>query len=108
VHQDLLTYLLIYLPTFLGRLLARSMHVRCAITSHSEADDVLQVQYNDNLEESKTSSQPSIIYTVSQKRPTFTTCYNFYMHSSIATISGINIAKKVGNQNILYFPTTPN
>jgi len=49
------------------------------------------------------------IYTVSQKkRPTLTTCYNFYIHSSIATIFGINVAKKVGNQNVLYFPTTPN
>jgi len=26
------------------------------------------------------------IYTVSQKSPTYTTCYNFYIHSSIATI----------------------
>jgi len=43
-----------------------------------------------------------------KKRPTFTTCYNFYIHSSIATIFGINIAEKVGNQNILHFPTTPN
>ena len=37
-------------------------------------------------------------YTVSQKkRPTFTTCYNFYIHSSIATMFGINVAEKVGN-----------
>ena len=37
-------------------------------------------------------------YTVSQKNvPTFTTCYNFYIHSSIATIFGIYVAKKVGN-----------
>jgi len=43
---------------------------------------------------------------VSQKRPTFTTCYNFYIHSSIAKIFGINVAEKVGNQNVLYFPTT--
>ena len=48
------------------------------------------------------------LYTVSQKRPTFTTCYNFYIHSSIATIFGTNVAEKVGNQNVLYFPTTPN
>jgi len=41
-----------------------------------------------------------------KKRPTFTTCHNFYIHSSIATIFGINVAEKVGNQNILYFPTT--
>ena len=47
-------------------------------------------------------------YTVSQKRPTFTTCYNFYIHSLSATILGTNVAKKVGNQNLFYFPTTPN
>ena len=49
-----------------------------------------------------------ILHRVSKKRPTFTTCYNFYIHSSIATIFGTNVAKKVGNQNILYFPTSPN
>jgi len=43
-----------------------------------------------------------------KKRPTFTTCYNFYIHSSIAAIFGINVVEKVGNQNVLYFPTTPN
>jgi len=43
-----------------------------------------------------------------KKSPTFTTCYNFYIDSSIATIFGINVAEKVGNQNVLYFPTTPN
>ena len=32
-----------------------------------------------------------------KKRPTFTTCYNFYIHSSIVTIFGINVAEKVGN-----------
>ena len=39
-----------------------------------------------------------------QKRPAFTTCYNFDIHSSIATIFGINVAEKVGNQNVLIFP----
>ena len=48
------------------------------------------------------------MYTVSQKSPTLSTCYNFYIHSSIATVFGINVAEKVGNQNILYFPTTHN
>ena len=43
-----------------------------------------------------------------KKRHTFTTCYNFYIYSSIATIFGINVAEKVGNQNVLYFPTTSN
>ena len=37
------------------------------------------------------------IHRVSKKRPTFTTCYNFYIHSSIATIFGVNVAEKVGN-----------
>jgi len=45
---------------------------------------------------------------VSQKNPTITTCYNFYIHSSIATITATNVAEKVGNQNVLYFPTSPN
>jgi len=36
------------------------------------------------------------------------TCYNLYIHSSIATIFGTNVAEKVGNQNILYFPTSVN
>jgi len=48
------------------------------------------------------------LHCVTKKRPTFTTCYNFYIHSSIATIFGINVAEKVSNQNVLYFPTTPN
>jgi len=36
-----------------------------------------------------------------KKRPTFTTCCNFYIHSSIATIFGTNVAQKVDNQNVL-------
>jgi len=50
------------------------------------------------------------IYTLClKKRPTyFTTCYNFYTHSSIETIYGINVAEKAGNQNLFYSPTTPN
>ena len=43
------------------------------------------------------------MYTVSQKRLTFTTCYNFYIHSSIATFFGTNVVEKVDNQNVLYF-----
>jgi len=43
-----------------------------------------------------------------KKRPTFTTCYNFYIHSSIVTIFGTNVAEKAGIQTVLYFPTTPN
>ena len=56
--------------------------------------------------------QTSVLYFVStlclKKRATFTTCCNFYIHSSIATIFDINVAEKVGNQNVLYFPTSPN
>ena len=48
------------------------------------------------------------IHRVSKKRPTFTSCYNFYIHSSIATIFVSNVAEKVGNQNLLYFPTSFN
>jgi len=47
------------------------------------------------------------IYTVSQNIPPLT-CYNRYIHGSIATISGKNAAEKVGNQNVLYFHTSPN
>jgi len=43
-----------------------------------------------------------------KKRPTFTACYNVYIHSSIATIFGTNVAQKVGSQNVLYFPSSPN
>jgi len=48
------------------------------------------------------------IHCVSKKRPTFTTCYNFHIHSSIVTIFCINVTEKVGNQNVLYFRTTRN
>ena len=54
------------------------------------------------------NTAPNLHYTVSKKRPTSTTCYNFYIHSSIATIFGANVGEKVGNQNVFYFPTSPN
>jgi len=47
-------------------------------------------------------------YTVSQKNVPPLTCNNLYVHSSIATIFSKNVADKVGNQNMLYFPTSPN
>jgi len=50
----------------------------------------------------QTQTRFSKLDCVSKKRPAFTTCYNFYIHSSIATIFGTNIAEKVGNQNVLY------
>ena len=40
--------------------------------------------------------------------PTCRICYNSYVHSSIVTIFGTNVAEKVGSQNVLYFPTSPN
>jgi len=36
------------------------------------------------------------------------TCYNLYVHGSIATIFRKNVAEKAGNRNILSFPTSPN
>jgi len=42
-----------------------------------------------------------------KKRPTPFACYDLYIHGSIATIFGTNVAEKVGNQNVLYFPTSP-
>ena len=45
------------------------------------------------------------MYTVShKKRPTFTTCYNFYIHSSITTVFGTSVAEKVGNKKYFIFP----
>jgi len=46
-------------------------------------------------------------YTVSKNVPPLT-CYNLYIHGSIATIFSTNVAEEVGNQNILYFATSPN
>ena len=60
------------------------------------------------LDELDEYSATQVTYTLClKKRPTFTTCYNFYIHSSIATVFGTNVAEKVSNQNVPYFPTTP-
>ena len=48
------------------------------------------------------------LYTVSRKDVPPFTCYNLDIHGSVATISSKNVAEKVGNQNVLYFPTSPN
>jgi len=48
------------------------------------------------------------IYTVSQKNVPPLTCYNLGTHGSIVTIFGTNVAEKVCNQNLLYYPTSPN
>ena len=47
-----------------------------------------------------------IFYTASQKTSHLYNLLYFYIHSSIATIFGINVAVKVGNQNenVLIFP----
>jgi len=37
------------------------------------------------------------IYTASQKKRPTLTCYNLYIHGSIATIFGTTVAEKVGN-----------
>jgi len=47
------------------------------------------------------------MYTVSKNVPPLT-CHNLRIHSSIATIFGTNVAEEAGNQNVLYFPTSPN
>jgi len=63
---------------------------------HGAADFV--VDYLNFIPPQPSHEQVStFIHRVSKKRPTFTTCYNFYTHSSIATVFGINVAEKVGN-----------
>jgi len=47
------------------------------------------------------------LHCVSKNVPPLT-CYNLYIRGSIATIFGTNVAEKVGNQNVLYFPTSRN
>jgi len=52
--------------------------------------------------------QTQWLYTVSQKNVQPLTCYNLYIHCSIATIFGKNVAEKADNQNVRCFPTSPN
>jgi len=47
------------------------------------------------------------LHCVLKNVPTLT-CYNVYIHGSLATIFGKDVVEKAGNQNILYFPTLPN
>jgi len=47
------------------------------------------------------------IHRVSKNVPPLT-CYNCDVHGSIMIIFGISVTEKVGNQNVLYFPTSPN
>ena len=46
----------------------------------------------------------TVIYTVSQKNVPLLQLAIIFTYSSIATIFGINVAKKVGNQNVFIFP----
>jgi len=45
---------------------------------------------------------------VSQKNVPPLTCYNLDIHGSITIICGTSVTEKIGNQNVLYFPTSPN
>jgi len=47
------------------------------------------------------------LHRVSKNVPPLTCC-SLYIHGSIAIIFGINVAEKVGNQRVLYLPTSPN
>ena len=49
-----------------------------------------------------------LLYTVSQKNVPPLTCYNLDIHGSITIIFGTSVTEKVGNQNVLYFPTSHN
>jgi len=49
----------------------------------------------------------SNMYSVSQKNVPPLTCYNLDRHGWITTIFDRSVTKKVGNQNVLYFPTSP-
>jgi len=53
------------------------------------------------------SSDMPCVHRVSKNVPPLT-CYNLHIHSSIMIIFGIRVTEKAGNQNILYFPTSPN
>ena len=74
---------------------------------HARSTEIVRYLSTEYMQFSVKCSIVTTEYTLClKKRPTFRTCYNFYIHSSIATIFGINVAQKVGNQNVLYFPTT--
>jgi len=48
-----------------------------------------------------------ILHCVSKNVPHLT-CYNLDIHGLITIIFGTRVTEKVGNQNVLYFPTSPN
>ena len=47
-------------------------------------------------------------YTVSQKNVPPLICYNLDVHDSITKFFGTSVKEKVGNQNVVYFRTSPN
>jgi len=55
------------------------------------------------------ATAPKNVHCVSKNVPPLT-CYNLYtcIYGSIATLLGTNVAERVGNQSVLYFPTSPN
>ena len=55
---------------------------------------------------SRRTTQRESIYTVSQKASHLYNLLDFTLHCSIASIFGTNVAEKVGNQKVLYFPTS--
>jgi len=46
-------------------------------------------------------------YTPCLKNVPLLTCYNLDTHDSITIIFRTNVIEKVGNLNVLYFPTSP-
>jgi len=48
-----------------------------------------------------------LVHSVSKNVPPLT-CYNLDIHGSITIIFGTHVIEEIGNQNILYFPTSPN
>ena len=44
---------------------------------------------------------------MSQKNVPPLPCYNLDIHGLITIIFGISVTEKIGNQNVLYFPTSP-
>ena len=78
-------------------------HCLCAVPNRPGCHTIVPV-----LSFNKRANTRGNNYIVCQKDVPPLTCYNLSIHGSIATIFGKNVAKKVGSQNVLYFPTSPN
>ena len=66
--------------------------------------------YNESVERRVTQTTPHdpIDSTPCLKKTShLLTYYNLDIHSSITIIFGTSVAEKIGNQNVLYFPTSP-